>query len=923
MIRSGVSTKGPNILRYLRDCYQADRRGATVWNIFHRKIQHRLVLRGEEQLLNGFLPYIPVDAKRGAEAAKAAQVYRNERDLIYGCFFVTGLHGELALCSPLFMIPATVREQDGQSLLSINLEERRLNGLLLETLCPDNDRAAAMYEEILHAVPEEISDFSAVGTLLEILHANIPGVDIEPAYRFPHLVAESTLRAASKAEESSLRVMPAAAVALIPRSTELRGILNDLRDMADAGNFSMPVRRVLGAAADCSEPAPASPDRTPARVPSILSKAQQAVLTRAAHRDLSLVIGPPGTGKSFTIASIALEHLSRGKTVLIASRTNQAVDVIGNKIENQLDASGCLVRGGRKAYLRELKRSLDQLLHGILPADPAAERSVRQWSRGLLQLDRRIAELEKQFKERNQWELRWGRFLADQPCDGVAPGILAGVKHRYLGWRVSRQVLHSDLLAKLERALSQRVETIVRTLQRTNRDRLERLLDNHREELMTFLKALRARRRARQEELFGRVDFRVLLEAFPLWLVNLSDAHEVLPLQAELFDLVVIDEATQCDMSGCLPVLQRGRRAVIVGDPRQLRHLSFLSRGRQDVIANEHGLTEDDRALFDYRHHSILDLVSRRLTSQRDVLFLDEHFRSLPPIIAFSNREFYDGALRIMTHTPRQMAEPPLEIHWCRDAKRDAQGVNSREAGILLDDVEELINQQAHLDPATAQSIGVLSPFRDQIDYIAERLNQRLSSAALRKHQVMTGTAHTFQGEERDVMFLSMAVDAESHPAAFYYLNRDDQFNVSITRARSRQHVYASVRPQDLDPDSLLAQYLTEDSSPLPNHKSRQSSTKDEFLHDVAGAMRDLGFSVWPSFTVAGTEIDLVIECNNIVRGIDLIGYPGQYENAFTLERYQMFLRAGLHIIPLSYASWRLRRQECIDAIQQAMHTQS
>ena len=76
------------------------------------------------------------------------------------------------------------------------------------------------------------------------------------------------------------------------------------------------------------------------------------------------------------------------------------------------------------------------------------------------------------------------------------------------------------------------------------------------------------------------VDHRSVLKVFPVWLANLSDLNSILPLEENLFDLVLIDEATQCDIASVLPAIFRAKQTVIIGDPNQLRHYSFVSRKR-------------------------------------------------------------------------------------------------------------------------------------------------------------------------------------------------------------------------------------------------------------------------------------------------------------------------------------------------------
>ena len=143
------------------------------------------------------------------------------------------------------------------------------------------------------------------------------------------------------------------------------------------------------------------------------------------------------------------------------------------------------------------------------------------------------------------------------------------------------------------------------------------MLKHHRRDLSKFSQAIRARSDLKQEKLFSEICLDVLFGTFPIWLVTMANASEVLPLQAELFDLVIIDEATQCDVASCLPVLQRARRAVVVGDPNQLRHVSFLSAQRGRVIAERNELDPDQRERFPYREKSILDLLSDTISTQQ------------------------------------------------------------------------------------------------------------------------------------------------------------------------------------------------------------------------------------------------------------------------------------------------------------------
>jgi len=154
------------------------------------------------------------------------------------------------------------------------------------------------------------------------------------------------------------------------------------------------------------------------------------------------------------------------------------------------------------------------------------------------------------------------------------------------------------------------------------------------------------------------------LGSIPVWGVTNLSARTNLPLTSGLFDLVVIDEASQCDVASALPLLARARRGMIIGDRRQLVHITSLSRTRERVIAHRSGLSDDRADEFSYRSRSCFGLASSRV--DESPIFLDLHFRSHPAIISFSNNHFYDGRLELCSES-----QPPTEmnaIEWKRVA---------------------------------------------------------------------------------------------------------------------------------------------------------------------------------------------------------------------------------------------------------------
>ena len=138
-----------------------------------------------------------------------------------------------------------------------------------------------------------------------------------------------------------------------------------------------------------------------------------------------------------------------------------------------------------------------------------------------------------------------------------------------------------------------------------------------------------------------------MAKILPCWAVTSLSARGRLPFEPGFFDLVVIDEASQCDIASALPLLYRAKRAVIIGDPLQLKHVSTVAPQQDRLMLAAHGLAEG-RAAWAYSVNSLFDLA-RSLCRHEDIVNLRDHHRSHRDIISFSNQHFYRGGLRIAT----------------------------------------------------------------------------------------------------------------------------------------------------------------------------------------------------------------------------------------------------------------------------------
>ena len=291
----------------------------------------------------------------------------------------------------------------------------------------------------------------------------------------------------------------------------------------------------------------------------------------------------------------------------------------------------------------------------------------------------------------------------------------------------------------------------------------------------------------------GRDVFRRYYQLFPqitsilsCWAVTSLSVRGRVPFEPNFFDLLVVDEASQCDIASALPLLFRARRVVVIGDPMQLRHISTLSKQQDQQLLSKHGLL-DDYPGWSYSVRSLFDLASGTCRSE-DIVALRDHHRSHADIIGFSNEEFYEHRLRVATRYSRLRRPSAFgpAVRWVNvrgRTVRPASGgaVNDVEAERVVGEIERLVRE------GYRGSVGVVSPFRAQANRIRDLLFQH---DGLTQHlaglDILVDTVHKFQGDERDVMIFSPVVSAGAPATALGFLrSTPNLFNVAITRARA------------------------------------------------------------------------------------------------------------------------------------------
>lgn len=889
-------------LSYLAKCYVSDNRQLKLTNFLNpRKIENLHPIEQAEELINDHSPKIPLPEDYAIETLKNVQLFEKEKELIYGSLFILGETSILGktekACAPLLLFPAKIEHSGEYYYLSLDLDDFKINESAIDLL--SNDTSSDDFKaKLLKDFPSAPFDYGAIGRISRLLQIHFKNLNTEALLLFPELWSmakvKRQLQPKQLAKLDGFSIVPASVLGVVKKSADTYGILSELDELTSSEKYSQPIQAIFGETVPIE-----NKSHQLISLPAVLNESQKVAVENARAETLSMIIGPPGTGKSFTIACIALDHLMRGESVLISSKQNEAVSVVAKKITEMLGTDELLIRGGTKFH-RKMGKHLRKILQNN--RSKRVKTSIAS-ATSFHKLTKEIHQLEKKVQERLDQEMDWSIQLTGK---GISNHVKALVIKTIHGWYAP----HWELTEELNEKINNRIELCKKLIIRNYQRGIDKHLVSHRFTFERLLQGLKANSSSQRDALHDQLDLKTLLSAFPIWLCRLSDLYRIIPMKKELYDVVIIDEASQCDMASVLPAMQRAKRAVVVGDPNQLRHVSFLSAAKMSQLLTDSGLKQSELSRLNYRNTSFLDLLSSGLKSQNQVSFLDEHYRSVPEIIRFSNKEFYSDSLRVMTERPLKN-EKHGNFIIAANGKRTKDGANHREATLILQKISKIISEEEDFDSSLKSSIGILSPLRDQVEYLSKQLSKAFTIVQIQAHHISVGTAYSFQGEERDIMFLSFAVDNDSHSSAFVHINKPDVFNVSITRAKNKQFVYHSIDPTLLKTDHYLRMFLEDNQEEQSLERTSSQENHDVFMKEVTDLLTQKKLKHWIYFSIAGVFIDILVKTKKGIIGIDLIGYPGMYEDALTVERFKILNRAGISILPMPYSYWLLEREDC------------
>lgn len=779
---------------------------------------------------------------------------------------------------PALIVPARWALRDDRLVIHVDDMDPTFNPEWLKAI---GSQARWKAEDLIEKLcpPGEATDLDAIVRRMRNAFARLGGGALAPG------------RLDAAVETKTTNLFNVAGLFLPSEQTYTRGTAADLSliaDVTDEGRAGTALAALLRGA----EVAP-SATADPSQVIQLqdLTERQFAAARDCLARPLTVVQGPPGTGKSDLIVSVIASALAAGQSVLFASKNHQALDEVEQRLERFAGKSPILVRG-RDAEGERNSNFRDELK--VL----ATGETGRVSDRALDDTDaiaraRHSASLKAVRLERTRWEIeiaglldRLARFVETEAPPTVARRSLI---ERLRAW-LARVVFRSIDAPPMVTDLSAATPAELRAEVGKRRQMLEALppmpevtdlpsyqdeafkaalmadIQRHFEGIATVEPADKVTADIAIKELdfegvknprnLGWANAQLVLKYRPVWLISTLSVPSRVPLLPGLFDLLVIDEASQCDIASALPLFYRAKRAAVVGDPKQLAFVPGLSIRQENALMDAAGLPTKGRARLAQSVNSLFEFASRRPVSSAH--FLADQFRSAPDIVDYLNEEFYDGQLRGQRdeHHLRPVPGYRPGLHWFDvkgQARRDDDGnFNSAEADAVAAQIEALVG-----NPEFSGTVGALSPFVSQVERIIKAVDDRLGTGRRQDLKIKIATVDRFQGGEADVIFFSPVVTADAPQGATTFLKREARrLNVAISRARSVCVVVGDLsyaRSSDIRPLQKLAFHATRPP------KAISAEMDSEWERRLYAAMKQRGLDPHPQYEVGRRRLDFAL----------------------------------------------------------------
>lgn len=859
-----------------------------------------------------------------------------EQDLMLGYPYVIGRREGEIIRGPVLLMPVRLDGEGGQLRILASDEVVRFNSLPFRTEGDTEARELAIRQVIdaTPSLPLGTEDFRRfIDILVHALRIDRGNARLDGTLTAPPAIPTRS---------DGLWLIDQAAIFIAPKTAYF--LVSDLATIGKQGATGLgnsSITSLLGRAdgAPQVDITAADLDRKTVYYPFPSNRAQRraAILVEDPTTRLVRIEGPPGTGKSLTIANLACHLAATGKSVLISSQKDKALQVVDEKLR-ELNLPELPM-----TLLRQAKSSKQELLDRL--ARIKKERARDEVECDVTRIGQTFAQNAEEYLEEAanygvavEWEERVERaHRAVEASSGIRKLIRRAVlafTHRKAQRRAPKMT--DDLATVASQRRNSMLTMALKALQVGREFAVASATREERRGLRELAGMLqRNQTAAKNFSLFDRLKAdpqraRMLLRLLPVWILAPEDVARLFPCEAGIFDVVIVDEASQVDLPSITPVVYRGKKIVVFGDTKQMqpRRFAFMNANVVSQAWQHAGMDRlDPERWLHPAENSLLVLTTVRAEEEH---VLDEHFRSLPPLIQFSNETYYNGDLRIMTDE-RQKAfghpdQPIAQLHFVPDAQvSNGSQENEVEAMALIRCLAKLVTSEDY----SGASIGVMALFEEQAVLLQELVAEHIPEEEWEEHDIVVVTPDGFQGDERDVILYSLSWDNQvmsrqslsqrqrNHP------HEQGMLNVAFTRARDEIHIFHSAPIETFTladgRPGTLTRWLQHCASVQAAGRARPTSSRigqvdSEFEAEVAAALRARGLFVLHQYPACGFHIDLVcekddarvaVECDGERYHLDEHGQP----KVGDIEREATLRRAGWRVIRIPYRKW-LRNRE-------------
>jgi hypothetical protein len=606
---------------------------------------------------------------------------------------------------------------------------------------------------------------------------------------------------------------------------------------------------------------------------------QLLAINNAMKYPLAYIQGPPGTGKTATIINTISTAFFNNKKVLFSSYNNHPIDSVFERLI-KVNYQGKYIPFPivRLGNLEKVKAALKYMKALYLRTVPLKifKNTLDRTKNERVMREKKLSALLKKYEERLDLEerletisrlLEYNREMVNSMQMLPYQADLAGQSYKIemrlkeMGEVDEQEVME---LVQMEQ------EELKKYLYYTSAEYIKRIDKPKNKELKEILFLEQEEDRVKQfnQYLSQQVNVEKFIQIFPVIVTTCISAHRIGEPKS-IFDMVIMDEASQCNTAISLIAIIRGKNLMLVGDPQQLRPVILLDDLKNEKLRKKYMVTEE----YDYCHNSIYktflacDAVS-------DEILLHYHYRCNEKIIQFNNKKYYNSKLSIRSTSNER---EPLVYYDMEDSGCIQKNTAPAEA-------EQILKYAMQNKDKT---IGVITPFVNQKKEIEWQLQ------AKQLNHVTCGTVHAFQGDEKDVVLFSTAITDNTFTGTYDWLkNNKELLNVATSRAKNKLIVLSNTKNlerlhSDADSDDLyeLISYVKSNGTSHITKKSSTSralgvkpfstATEVAFLASLNHALENIWLSQY-KFTVK-KEVGIAHVFSNNISQDDLF-YSGRFD---------------------------------------------